>query len=173
VHPPSGAKNLYAVVALPAVGGAAVIKTNTQSLGSAAAALSFSTIAGPRMVHSAFHSGSGPASFFGILQVSADCFGKSFQGKNNLFRNLTESGIPARIVPKGRTRDLCHNTILLFCNLPYHSMLPVVPGPKATVLCLRHPQPVDAETEHRGRIRFIEFRVLMYTQLAVTNSQRL
>ena len=162
MHPPSGAKNLYAVVALPAVGGAAVIKTNTQSLGSAAAALSFSTIAGPRMVHSVFHSGSGPASFFGILQVSADYFGccemhvgiKSFQGKNNLFRNLTESGIPAGIVPKGRTRDLCHNTILLFCNLPYHSMLPVVPGPplllsppKATVLCLRHPQPVDAETE--------------------------
>ena len=38
--------------------------------------------------------------------------------------------------------------------------------------CMRsqHPQPVDAETEPRGRIRFIEFSVLMYTQLAVINS---
>jgi hypothetical protein len=44
--PPSGAKNLCAVVALLAVSGASVIKTTTQSLGSAAAALSFSSIAG-------------------------------------------------------------------------------------------------------------------------------
>ena len=38
---------------------------------------------------------------------------------------------------------------------------------------LRHPQPVDAQTERQGRIRFIEFRVLVYTQLAVINRQRL
>jgi hypothetical protein len=37
----------------------------------------------------------------------------------------------------------------------------------------RHPQPVDAETERQGRIRNIEFKELMYTQLAVINNQRL
>jgi len=59
-------------------------------------------------------------------------------------------------------------------------MLPVVPGPPspssppaAAVRRPRHPQPVDAETERRGRIRNIEFKVLMYTQLAVLNNQRL
>ena len=59
-------------------------------------------------------------------------------------------------------------------------MLPVVPGlpsqsspSTAAVRRPRHAQPVDAETEHRGWIRFIEFRVLMYTQLAVINSQHL
>ncbi len=57
-------------------------------------------------------------------------------------------------------------------------MLPVVPGlpsplslPTATVRHPRHPhQSVDAD---RGRIRNIEFKVLMYTQLAVINSQHL
>jgi hypothetical protein len=57
-------------------------------------------------------------------------------------------------------------------------MLPVVPAspsspPAAAVRRPRHPQPVDAETECRGRIRNIEFKVLMYTQLAVLNNQRL
>jgi hypothetical protein len=59
-------------------------------------------------------------------------------------------------------------------------MLPVVPGPPspsspptAAVRHPRHPQPVDAETERRGRIRNIEFKVLMYTQLAVLNNQHL
>ena len=59
-------------------------------------------------------------------------------------------------------------------------MLPVVPGPPSPLSPLtaavrrpRYPQPVDAETEHRGRIRKIEFKVLMYTQLAGLNNQRL
>jgi hypothetical protein len=59
-------------------------------------------------------------------------------------------------------------------------MLPVVPGPPspsspptAAVHHPQHPQPVDAETELQGRIRNIEFKVLMYTQLAVLNNQRL
>jgi hypothetical protein len=59
-------------------------------------------------------------------------------------------------------------------------MLPVVPGPPlpsspptADVRRPRHPQPVDAETELRGSIRNIEFKVLMYTQLVVLNDQRL
>ena len=37
----------------------------------------------------------------------------------------------------------------------------------------QHPQPVDAETEDHGRIRFIENKLLIFTQLAVFNSQRL
>ena len=45
--------------------------------------------------------------------------------------------------------------------------------PTAAVRRPRHPQPVDVEKERRGRIRNIEFKVLMYTQLAVINSQRL
>jgi hypothetical protein len=59
-------------------------------------------------------------------------------------------------------------------------MLPVVPGllspsslPTAGIRRPRHPQPVDAETERQERIRNTEFRVLMYTQLAVINRQRL
>jgi hypothetical protein len=59
-------------------------------------------------------------------------------------------------------------------------MLPVVLGPPsplspptAAVRHPQHPQPVDAETERQGRIRNTEFRVLMYTQLAVINRQRL
>jgi hypothetical protein len=85
--------------------------------------------------------------------------------------------------PEGRTRDLCHNTIPYYhasAICPHHSMLPVVPGlpspsspPTAAVHRTRHPEPVDAETERRGRIRNIEFKVLMYTQLAVLNNQRL
>ncbi len=88
--------------------------------------------------------------------------------------------------PEGRTRDLSHNTMVpyyhmvLFCNLPHHSMLPVVPGPlsplslpTAGIRRPRHPQPVDAETELQRRIRITEFRVLMYTQLAVIHRQRL
>ena len=71
-----------------------------------------------------------------------------------------------------------HNTVLpFFCNLPHHSMLPVVPGPPslptAAIRRPRNPQPVDSETEHQGKIRNIEFKVLMYTQLAVINNQRL
>jgi len=59
-------------------------------------------------------------------------------------------------------------------------MLPVVPGPSlpsslptAAVRRLLHPQPVDAEIERQGRIRNIESKVLMYTQLAVLNNQHL
>jgi hypothetical protein len=59
-------------------------------------------------------------------------------------------------------------------------MLPVVPGPPsplspptANVRRPQHHQPVDADTEHQGRIRNTEFRVLMYTQLAVIIRQRL
>ena len=59
-------------------------------------------------------------------------------------------------------------------------MLPVVPGPPsplspptAVVRRPQHPQPVDAETECQGKIRNIEFKVLLYTQLAGINSQRL
>ncbi len=81
-----------------------------------------------------------------------------------------------------RTHDLCppqYRTILpFFCNLPHHSMLPVVPGPPSPLfpptaaVCRRqHPQPVDAETERRGMIKSIEFKVLMYTQLSVINNQ--
>ncbi len=96
------------------------------------------------------------------------------QGKIYLFQNPTESGIP-----EGRTHtNLCHNTILLFYNLPHRSMLPGVPGlpsplstHTAAVRCPRHPQPVDAETERQGRIRFIEFGMLMYTHVFVINRQ--
>jgi hypothetical protein len=59
-------------------------------------------------------------------------------------------------------------------------MLPVVPGPPsplspptAVVRRPQHPQPVGAETECQGKIRNIEFKVLLYTQLAGINSQRL
>ena len=59
-------------------------------------------------------------------------------------------------------------------------MLPVVPGPPspssppaAAVRRPQHPKPVDAETERRGRVRNLEYKVLMYTQLAVLNNQRL
>ena len=62
---------------------------------------------------------------------------------------------------EGRTRDLSHNTMVpyyhmvLFCNLPHRSMMPVVPGPPPSPSSLptagirhpRHPEPVDAETE--------------------------
>ncbi len=102
---------------------------------------------------------------------------KSFQGKINLLRN-SGSGIP-----EGRTPDLCHNTIPYYHSsviCPHHSMLPVVPGQplsssplSAAVRRPRHSQPVDAETECQGRIRNIEFKVLMYTQLALLNNQRL
>ena len=57
-------------------------------------------------------------------------------------------------------------------------MLPEVPAlpspsstPTAAVRRPRHPQPVDAETERQGRIRFIEFGVVMYTQVFVINRQ--
>ncbi len=53
----------------------------------------------------------------------------------------------------------------LWCLVCHHRCL--------HVLRPQHPQPVDAETECQGRIRNIEFKVLMYTQLAVLNNQRL
>ena len=71
------------------------------------------------------------------------------------------------------------------CHTKPHtiSMLPVVPGPPSpssrptAALCRsllsQHPQPLDAKTERQGRIRFIEYKLLVYTQPAVINDQRL
>jgi hypothetical protein len=61
-------------------------------------------------------------------------------------------------------------------------MLPLVPGPpspstppSAIICCpelLTHSQQrVDAETERRGRMSFVENKVLVYTQLVVINNQ--
>ena len=40
-------------------------------------------------------------------------------------------------------------------------------------LILQHPQSLDVKTERRGRIRFIEHKSLVFTQLAVINDQHL
>ncbi len=101
---------------------------------------------------------------------------------NHSRASLICSGIPdpefRREGPVTSTTIPYGTILLFFCNLPHHSMLPVVPGPPsllspptAAVRHPRHPQPVDAETEGRGRIRNIEFKGLMYTQLAVLNNQ--
>jgi hypothetical protein len=62
-------------------------------------------------------------------------------------------------------------------------MLPVVPSPlspssRPTAAhhrshILQHPQPLDAVTERQGRIGFIEYKLLIFTQLAVINGQHL
>jgi hypothetical protein len=63
-------------------------------------------------------------------------------------------------------------------------MLPLVPGPPSPSTppstIIRRPklsthsqQRVDAETERQGRMRFVENKVLVYTQLVVINNQRL
>jgi hypothetical protein len=133
------------------------------------------------VVHSVFYSGSCQASFSGIrffLRNPRNSTEHTSELNHSRARFIC-SGIRwnpefrPEFWRKGRTRDLCppqYRTILpFFCNLPHHSMLPVVPGPQspsspptAAVRRLRHPQLVDAETERRGRrIRNIEFKVLM------------
>jgi hypothetical protein len=63
-------------------------------------------------------------------------------------------------------------------------MLPLVPGPPlpstppSAIICrpklsTYSQQRVDAETECRGRMRFVENKVLVYTQLVVINNQHL
>jgi hypothetical protein len=63
-------------------------------------------------------------------------------------------------------------------------MLPLVPGPPlpstppSAIICrpklsTHSQQRVDAETERQGRMRFVENKVLVYTQLVVINNQRL
>ena len=133
------------------------------------------------VVHSVFYSGSCQASFSGIRFFLRNPRNSTEHTSelNHSRARLICSGIRwnpefrPEFWRKGRTRDLCppqYRTILpFFCNLPHHSMLPVVPGPPspsspptAAVRRLRHPQLVDAETERRGRrIRNIEFKVLM------------
>ena len=75
-----------------------------------------------------------------------------------------------------------HTVLPFFCNLPtpfnvafdaWSAPPSSLSPPTAAVCHPRHPQPVDAETERRERIRNIEFKVLMYTQLAVLNNQHL
>jgi hypothetical protein len=63
-------------------------------------------------------------------------------------------------------------------------MLPVVPDPpspssrptavlRRRSLISQHPQPADAKTECRERIRLIVYKLLDFTQLAVISGQRL
>jgi hypothetical protein len=85
-----------------------------------------------------------------------------------------QCGLSLREGPVTSATIWYHTTILLKFATPFN----VACGAWSAITVVairhpRHPQSVDAETERRGRIRNIEFKVLMYTQLAVINNQRL